>query len=344
MSVDLQLIESIKNEAKTWIAILQRILDVVLYLGLRGLAFRGSNELIGDPKNGNFLGSLQLISHYDTIMHDHLEKESQKIHKRLQVHYLSPESQNEFIDCCASHVRQVILEERAKYYSIIVDATPDSAHMEHTVFILRYVLLNEDLHRYEIHERFLEFADSNKKTEKAIAELIQDTLRKHQIPFAECRGQGYDNGSNMNGQYKGAQREILNNIPFAIFSPCGCHTLNLCGVQAAECCSQVLTFYGVVQKLFNTFSSSPQRWEILQKKIGCSLHSLSQTRWSARVECVKPFAAHIPGITEAIIEIETVNLTPETRFDIKGTKTYMESFECTLLASIWLKVLTTINY
>ncbi|XP_039303517.1 uncharacterized protein LOC120357397 [Solenopsis invicta] len=74
MSVDLQLVESIKNEAKTWIAILQRILDVVLYLGERGLAFRGSNELIGDPKNGNFLGSLQLISHYDTIMHDHLEK------------------------------------------------------------------------------------------------------------------------------------------------------------------------------------------------------------------------------------------------------------------------------
>ena len=79
----------------------------------------------------------------------------------------------------------------------------------------------------------------------------------------------------------------------------------------------------VVQKLFNIFSSNPQRWEILQKKIGCSLHSLSQTRWSARVECVKPFAAHIPGITEAIIEIETLNLTPETRFDIKGIKSYM---------------------
>lgn len=50
----------------------------------------------------------------------------------MQVHYLFPDSQNEFIKCCSDHVTQAILKERedAKYYSIILDATPDSFHRE----------------------------------------------------------------------------------------------------------------------------------------------------------------------------------------------------------------------
>ena len=59
----------------------------------------------------------------------------------MQVHYLSPSIQNEFIELCATHVVCAIKKERneAKYYAIIVDATPDSAHVEQTVFVLRYI-------------------------------------------------------------------------------------------------------------------------------------------------------------------------------------------------------------
>ena len=52
---------------------------------------------------------------------------------------------------------------------------------------------------YEVQERFLEFVDCNQKTGESIAELINETLRKNGIPLADCRGQGYDNGSNMSG-------------------------------------------------------------------------------------------------------------------------------------------------
>ena len=57
-------------------------------------------------------------------------------------------------------------------------------------------------------QRFLEFLDCKKKTGEAIAQLILDTLTKHNIPIADCRGQGYDNGSNMSGSYKGAEAHI----------------------------------------------------------------------------------------------------------------------------------------
>ncbi|XP_075042362.1 zinc finger MYM-type protein 1-like [Mixophyes fleayi] len=346
MTVDSLLWHKIQNETEVWKALLRRFLDVVLFLAERGLAFRGSSNLIGHPKNGNFLGMLEVVSHYDPLLAEHLKKvkQAQMEKKRLQVHYLSAEIQNEFISCCAEYVFNCILKERenAKYFSIIVDATPDSAHMEQTTFILRYVLVVNN--EYQVLERFLEFVNCNKKTGEAIADLILETLQKRNIPINDCRGQGYDNGSNMSGAYKGVQARILQVNSLAIFSPCACHSLNLCGVHAAECCPEVVTFFGIVQKLYNIFSGSPQRWEILKANIGASLHSMSNTRWSARVESVKPFAERLPGIQKAIESVLELNLTSEIRTDLDSVSIYLDSFDCVLMASIWLKVLTAINY
>ena len=38
----------------------------------------------------------------------------------------------------------------------------------------------------------------------------------------------------MSGSYNGAKTRILQSNPFAIFSACARHSLNLCGVHAAE--------------------------------------------------------------------------------------------------------------
>ena len=132
---------SIKLEAEKWYNILKRIIDVTLFLGERGLAFQGSSQRIGDSNNGNFLGLIELLSHWDPILKEHVLKveESHKKGERLQVHYLSSESQNEFITECSDLVKQHVLGERqsAKYYAIIVDSTPDSSHAEQTTFLLR---------------------------------------------------------------------------------------------------------------------------------------------------------------------------------------------------------------
>jgi len=340
--------KQLDNEIYTWKQVLYRILDVILFLSERGLPFRGVTHKVGDPNNGNFLGVLELISHYDPVLAKHLEqvKQSHETSKRLQVHYLSWETQNEFVLCCADHVRKIILHEvsKAKYYSIIVDATPDSSHVEQTSFVLRYISHNEASDEYDVCERFLEFADCNEKTGQDIAHLIKNILEKYNIPLANCRGQGYDNGSNMSGAYKGVQAIILKWNPFALYSPCACHSLNLCGVCAAECCSEAQTFFGIVQQLYNLFSCSPKRWAILKEIVGFSLHSLSDTRWSARVECVRPLAAHIGKITEAVTSLLQLNITVETRATINGILKYLKSFQCVVMASIWVKVLIPINY
>ena len=79
-------------------------------------------QRVGDSNNENFLGLIELLSHWDPILKKHMLKveESQKKGERLQVHYLSNESQNKFIAECFDLVKQHILEERqsAKYYSM----------------------------------------------------------------------------------------------------------------------------------------------------------------------------------------------------------------------------------
>ncbi|CAL4068470.1 unnamed protein product [Meganyctiphanes norvegica] len=123
----------------------------------------------------------------------------------------------------------------------MVDATPDASHTEQTTFILRYLVLKDTC--YEIQERFLKFADCSNKKGEEIAKLITDTLEDHSIPLSDCRAQAYDNGANMAGKYKGAQARIKEQCSTAMFSPCGCHTLNLCGNDAAECVPEAITFF-----------------------------------------------------------------------------------------------------
>jgi len=240
--------KTIKHEQEVLRGLLRRLFDVTLFLAERGLAFRGDSDKIGDNNNGNFHGILELLAIYDPLLNEHLRsvRHSQETGKKLQVTYLSPQIQNEFIDICGSIIREHILKERgeAKYFSLIVDATPDSAHIEQTAFLIRYVhRTNGDngadeskqeietklIGSYKVHERLLAFVDCSKKTGEAIYDLIRTTLKQYNIPLSDCRGQGYDNGSNMRGAYKGVQARILEDNNFAIYSACACHSLNLCG-------------------------------------------------------------------------------------------------------------------
>ena len=64
--------KSLSFQQRRWREILKRILDVILFLGERGLAFRGNSEKIGDSHNGNFLGIIELLSHYDPVLKEHI--------------------------------------------------------------------------------------------------------------------------------------------------------------------------------------------------------------------------------------------------------------------------------
>ena len=129
----------------------------------------------------------------------------------------------------------------------------------------------------------------------------------------------------------------------AIFSPCGYHTHNLCGNDAAECLPEDITYFGTVQMIYNLFSSSPKWWELLKKCIGCSLHGMWETRWSDRLQSIKPFASHLTSIQLALQDLLELTLTAKTRIEVNGVLAYLKSFVCVLMLAVWYKVLAAID-
>lgn len=344
--VDSHLQKQLLTEVEKNKMILERLLDVTLHLASRNLAFRGKTSNLDDVHNGNFLGTLELLSHYDPLLHEHLEKLQKKKKGSRLTHYLSGETQNEFIELCGNRVLNTILAERedAIYYSVICDSTPDISHSEQNVLLVRYVHQEQQSGVWEIKERFIQFKDFHKKTGREISEMIQAALQDSGIELEDCRGQGYDNGANMSGKVKGVQAQILKANPLATFSPCASHTLNLVGVHAAESCPEVSTFFGSVNRLYNLFSASPERWAVLKEKTGCSLHRLSTTRWGARIAAVRIVATHLPSIIAALERIlATYNLTSEAKSEANGLKNYFKTFDAVVLLTVWVKVLQCIE-
>lgn len=70
---------------------------------------------------------------------------------------------------------------------------------------------------------------------------------------------------------------------------------------------------------------------------------MSRTRWSARVDSLKPVAAHLPAVIGALKDLKLLNLTFECYRDINGLEKYFKTFNFLLLASIWFKILKSID-
>ena len=72
---------------------------------------------------------------------------------------------------------------------------------------------------YEPVERFWTFVQISSHTGQNLADCLQ-YLSEHNIHFAHCRGQTYDNASNMSGRYNGMQQILKNKNNLVDYIPC----------------------------------------------------------------------------------------------------------------------------
>ncbi|KAL5517239.1 hypothetical protein EMCRGX_G002743 [Ephydatia muelleri] len=116
----------------------------------------------------------------------------------------------------------------------------------------------------------------------------------------------------MSGIHNGVQAVMRRDNEAALYSPCACHSLNLCGSHAAQCCSEVITFFGMVQKLYVFFSASPQRWEILQEQLTRYVRNkMVGTRY-----CSQTSRSHSDSILKSIEAVGELTLTPEATIEL----------------------------
>ena len=143
--------------------------------------------------------------------------------------YLSLNVCEEFIKLMGDKVLEEVISrvKLAKYFSVSVDSTPDITHVDQLTFILRYISPEPE---GCIEERFVKFLPTESHTGESLFNAVVTVLDDMGIDINNCRGQCYDNASNMSGTYKGVQARIKQINPLAEWVPCAAHTLNLVGL------------------------------------------------------------------------------------------------------------------
>ena len=100
---------------------------------------------------------------------------------------MSPTIQNELIELLATEVEKENLQQLklAKYFSIILDCTPDMSHHEQMSVILRYVLCNEEA--AVVKETFFGYLRISDSTGKGLLDAFLEKATELQLELHDCR-------------------------------------------------------------------------------------------------------------------------------------------------------------
>lgn len=340
-TIDKQEMALVEAERVRWRAVLTRLTAIVQSLAVRNLALRGHTETLFTPSNGNFLKEVELMAKFDPIMKDHLNR----VERGTASHnsYLGHHVQNELIGLLSSKILSAIVDDikQAKFFSIILDCTPDISHTEQLSVVIRVVSLMEKPH---IREHFMGFLEAEESTGQHLASMILTRLQELGIPFEDCRGQSYDNGANMKGKSKGVQARLLEKNPRALFVPCGAHTLNLVVCDAAKGSVDAMSYFGVLQKLYTLFSASTQRWAILKKHVGITLKMWAETRWESKIKSVEPIRYQGAAVREALIELRDNTKDPAIKAEAQCLSEEVGSYRFSICTVVWYDMLSTIQH
>ena len=184
---------------------MKRLIAIITHLAERNLAFRGHSEKLYEHGIGNFSGQVQLMAQFDPVMRDHVKRVAEKPHSES---YFSKIIQNEIICLVGSCVTNTIVQrvKKSKYFSVIMDCTPDVSHDEQLSVVLRIVDCKPG-EGESIHEHFVGFLVAEDTTGKGLLNLFLGHLQTLDLDLADCRGQSYDNGSNMQGVETGGPEQ-----------------------------------------------------------------------------------------------------------------------------------------
>ncbi|KAI2661980.1 Zinc finger MYM-type protein 1 [Labeo rohita] len=339
-TIDKQEEALLEAERVRWRAVLTRLTAIVQSLAVRNLALRGHTETLLTPSNGNFLKEVELMAKFDPIIKDHLNR----VERGTASHnsYLGHHVQNELIDLLSSKIISDIVDDikQAKFFSIILDCTPDISHIEQLSVVIRVVSLMEMPH---IREHFMGFLKAEESTGQHLASMILTRLEELGIPFDDCRGKSYDNGANMKGKNK-VQARLLEKNPRALFVPCGAHTLNLVVCDAAKGSVDAMSYIGVLQKLSTLFSASSQRWSILKNHVSITLKMWAETRWESKVKSVEPMRYHGAAVREALTEVRDNTKDPAIKAEAQSLSEQVGSYRFSICTVVWYDVLSAIQH
>ncbi|CAG9791365.1 unnamed protein product [Diatraea saccharalis] len=132
--------------------------EFLKFLAGQNIAFRGSTR--------SCMTQIMIILkvgrdniYFDSTLLEHIARFQRAQH--CMPHYFGHGIQNELITLIAEKIRTTIISllKQCKYYSVILDCTPDISHQEQLTVIVRFIYLNPSSNRAEVRENLLGFCN-----------------------------------------------------------------------------------------------------------------------------------------------------------------------------------------
>ncbi|XP_025203219.1 SCAN domain-containing protein 3-like [Melanaphis sacchari] len=169
------------------------------------------SDVIRHNELGNFLGCLNVLSSYDSILNVHLE--TSKIFRGT-----SNRIQNDLI-CSVSNIISTSIESEIKntnFVALLLDETSDITNLSQLLTTLRYVHHETG----EAHERFISFVDvSADRSADGLLKHVIDIVNRYELKH-KLVAQTYDGAAVMSGHVGGLQVKVKELYPKALFVHC----------------------------------------------------------------------------------------------------------------------------
>lgn len=336
--------------------ILEIVIDVVKFIGKRGIAFRSHrNENANSLKDvtldhGNFLETILLLSKYEPVLQRHLSvitKYADCQRKGSTVTLLSKTTIDYVIRSIKTVMRRMILAEicETNFFSLQIDTTTDINQMDQCSVIIRYI------YRDNIYERVLGLLSCTDSTGLGMCNLITNFLEGIHVDIKKCIGNSTDGAANMRGIYNGFTKWLSEKSPKQIHVWCYAHALNLVLVDSTTTVLEGFSMFSLIHECGKFFKESYQRmdvWRLINEKTKFrKLHLIGDTRWSSKYAALKQIFGTFDDrsnclYVEVILALNTIvssdKFNASVRQKAKSILDKMLSFKIILTAHIYLKI------
>ncbi|XP_016662686.1 zinc finger MYM-type protein 1-like isoform X2 [Acyrthosiphon pisum] len=288
--------------------VILELIEIVHFLALHNLAFRGHREQWTNTIRGNFKDLVILMAKNSTVLFEHISK-IKNVGKH-QISFLSWQRQNQLLEAIAENISTKIIYEvqTTRIFSISIDSTFDESKREQVSFVIRYI----DEANGAVKERLLARKESPYTTGKVLFDLFKDVMETNNLNWNNnLIGQSYDGASNMRGNYKGLQARISNDCSHALFIWCHAHRLNLVVKQAVSCNNDAVDMFGSLETLYALVWTSKKRVAIFRnnqskRNYGTQLQAIkrvSTTRWMSHAAALDTVLSFFETIIDTLINI-----------------------------------------